>query len=92
MTVVQGAELTQPTHSCQWTARNAAGKADVGVRAPPTPRAGGWAAAVQRGCEKSSALLDKGALKAEEFAQRPEIVVSWESFDRATLVHGMPAG
>jgi hypothetical protein len=36
--------------------------------------------------------LDKGTLKAEEFAQRPEIVASREPIYRATLVHGLPAG
>ena len=41
--------LAAAAHSCQWTARNAARKADVGVRSPTTPRTGGWTAAVQRG-------------------------------------------
>jgi hypothetical protein len=82
----------QSTHSRQWAARNAAGNADLDACSPTTFLAGGWAAAVQQDCEKSGAPWDKGALKAEQFAQRPEIVVSCEPFDRATLVYGLPAG
>jgi hypothetical protein len=36
--------------------------------------------------------LDKGTLKADEFAQRPEIVASLEPIYRAMLVHGLPGG
>jgi hypothetical protein len=43
-------------------------------------------------CEKGSALLNKGALKAEELAQRPEFVASREPMYRATRVCGLPAG
>jgi hypothetical protein len=51
---------------------------------------GGGCAA--RLCEKGSALLNKGALKAEEFAQRPEFVASREPMYRAMQVCGLPTG